>query len=178
MGSDPKPVIWGLTPNIVVVMGVAGSGKSTIAALLAERLGWAYVDGDSFHPPVNIEKMSRGVPLGDEDRWPWLRAIAAHIDAIREAGGDAVVTCSALKRAYRDILIGARPDVRLVYLDADRETIARRFASRTGHFMPVSLVESQFAALEVPGADERPIIVSIRENPAAIVEAIFVALRH
>ncbi len=157
-------------------MGVAGSGKSTIAALLAERLGWAYIDGDSFHPPANIEKMSRGVPLDDEDRWPWLRAIAAHIDEVRAREINAVVTCSALKRAYRDILIGARSDVRLVYLDADRETIARRFASRTGHFMPVSLAESQFAALEVPGADERPMVVSIEQPPEAIVAAIVTSL--
>ena len=157
-------------------MGVAGSGKSTIAALLAERLGWTYVDGDSFHPPANIAKMSDGTPLDDDDRWPWLRAIAAHIDAIRAAGGHAVVTCSALKRAYRDILIGARSNVRLVYLDADRGTITRRFASRTGHFMPVSLVDSQFAALEVPGGDERPIVVSIDRAPEAIVGAISTSL--
>ena len=157
-------------------MGVAGSGKSTIASLLAERLDWAYVDGDSFHPPANIAKMSAGTPLDDEDRWPWLHAIAAHIDAIRAAGGHAVVTCSALKRAYRDILIGSRADVRLVYLDADRQTITSRFASRTGHFMPVSLVESQFAALEVPSGEERPMVVSIEPPPAAIVEAIVTSL--
>ena len=169
-------MIRGLTPNVVVVMGVAGSGKSTIAALLAERLGWAYVDGDSFHPPANIAKMSAGTPLGDADRWPWLSAIAAHIDAIRAAGDHAVVTCSALKRAYREILVGARPNVRLVYLEADRKTIASRFASRTGHFMPVSLVESQFATLEVPHNDERPIIVSIDQSPEAIVEAITTSL--
>jgi len=169
-------MIRGLTPNVVVVMGVAGSGKSTIASLLADRLGWTYVDGDSFHPPANIAKMSAGTPLGDEDRWPWLAAIARHIDAIRAQGGNAVVTCSALKRTYRHILIGARPDMRLVYLEADRETIASRFASRTGHFMPMSLADSQFAALEVPGGDERPIVVSVERAPADIVEAVVSAL--
>ena len=157
-------------------MGVAGSGKSTIATMLAERLGWPFTDGDSFHPPANIAKMSAGTPLADADRWPWLAAIAAHIDALRARGGDAVVTCSALKRAYRDILIGPRDNVRLVYLDADRETIAKRFATRTGHFMPASLMESQFAALEEPGADERPIVVSIKYSPGAIIDAIATSL--
>jgi adenylylsulfate kinase-like enzyme len=105
-------------PFVIVVMGVSGSGKSTITAMLAVRLGWAYVDADWFHPRVNVEKMHLGKPLTDEDRWPWLRAIAAWIDPTRQAGTHGVVACSALKRAYRDILIGDRPDVRLVYLKA------------------------------------------------------------
>jgi gluconokinase/6-phosphogluconolactonase len=158
--------------RLILIMGVAGSGKSTIGALLAERLGASFSDGDSFHPPANIAKMSAGTPLTDEDRRPWLEAIAAHIDSLRAKGERAVVACSALKRAYRRILIGERRDVRLVYLDADRAAIVSRFGERTGHFMPVSLVESQFAALEPPSADENPVVVSIARSPAEIVDAI------
>ena len=143
-----------MLPSVVVVMGVSGSGKSTIAAMLAHRLHWIYEDGDWFHPRSNIEKMHTGIPLTDEDRWPWLNAIAAWIDATRKAGSHGVIACSALKRAYRDILIGDRPDVRLVYLKGDRDLIARRLATRDGHFMPPSLLESQFATLEEPPQPE------------------------
>ena len=156
----------------VVVMGVSGSGKSTIASMLAQRLHWVYEDGDWFHPKSNIEKMHHGEPLNDEDRWPWLRAIADWIDATRRAGGHGVVACSALKRAYRDILIGDRRDVRLVFLKGDRDLIARRIAARADHFMPTTLLDSQFATLEAPQADERPIVVSIVPHPRDMVEAI------
>ena len=162
--------------TVIVVMGVAGSGKSTIASLLAERLGWTYIDGDWLHPAANVEKMSHGVPLTDEDRWPWLRAIAASIDELRREGRFAVVACSALKRAYREILLGGRPDGRLVLLEGSQETVARRLGSRDGHFMPSSLLESQFAALEAPTADERPIIVSVEDDPGRIVEQIVTSL--
>ena len=121
---------------IVVVMGVSGSGKTTIAALLAGRLRWEFEDADGFHPAANIEKMHRGVPLTDEDRGPWLQAIAAWIDETRRAGRHGVVACSALKRSYRDVLVGARRDVRLVYLKGEEALIARRVAARHGHFMP------------------------------------------
>ena len=161
-----------MLPSVVVVMGVSGSGKSTIAAMLAHRLHWIYEDGDWFHPRSNIEKMHTGIPLTDEDRWPWLNAIAAWIDASRKAGSHGVIACSALKRAYRDILIGDRPDVRLVYLKGDRDLIARRLATRDGHFMPPSLLESQFATLEEPQPDEHAIVVSIEPHPRKIVEAI------
>lgn len=160
-----------------VVMGVSGSGKSTIASMLAQRLHWVYEDGDWFHPKSNIEKMHHGEPLNDEDRWPWLHAIAAWIDATRHAGGHGIVACSALKRAYRDILIGDRPDVRLIFLKGDLELIARRIAARADHFMPSTLLDSQFAALEEPQADERPITVSIVPHPREIVEAIVQELR-
>jgi len=159
-------------PHAIVVMGVSGSGKSTIAAMLAQRLHWVYEDADWFHPKSNIEKMHHGEPLNDEDRWPWLRGIAEWIDATRRTGGHGVVACSALKRVYRDILIGDRPDVRLVFLKGDRDLIARRIAARADHFMPTTLLESQFAALQEPQADERPITVSIVPHPREIVETI------
>ena len=158
--------------SAIVVMGVSGSGKSTIASMLAQRQHWVYEDADWFHPKSNIEKMHHGEPLNDEDRWPWLRAIAEWIDATRSAGGHGVVACSALKRAYRDILIGNRRDVRLVFLKGDRDLIARRIAARADHFMPSTLLESQFAALQEPQADERPIVVTIVPHPREIVEAI------
>jgi gluconokinase len=159
-------------PAVIVVMGVSGSGKTTIAALLAGRLHWEFEDGDWFHPPANVEKMHDGIPLTDEDRKPWLAAIAAWIDETRRAGRHGVVACSALKRRYREILIGERSDVRLVYLEGDVELIARRIMARHGHFMPPSLLRSQFDTLEVPAADERPIVVSVDARPQAIVERI------
>jgi len=153
-------------------MGVSGSGKTTVGTLLAQTLQWEFGDADTFHPPANVTKMKEGIPLTDEDRWPWLRAIAVWIDKTRSAGGRGVVGCSALKRRYRDILIGARTDVRLVYLKGSEELIARRMAMRHGHFMPPSLLASQFAALEEPGPDERPITVSIEPQPREIVAQI------
>ena len=163
-------------PSVIVVMGVSGSGKSTIAAMLAHRLRWVYEDGDWFHPKSNVEKMHHGEPLTDEDRWPWLRAIAAWIDQTRNAGHHGIVACSALKRAYRDILVGARTDVRLVFLTGTRDLIARRIAARDDHFMPASLLDSQFAALEPPGPAEHPIVVPIDPHPRDIVDNIVRAL--
>ena len=157
---------------ILVMMGVAGSGKTTIARTLAERLGWRFQEGDALHPPANVAKMSAGTPLTDEDRWPWLHAIAAVIDSWRAEGASGIVTCSALKRAYRDILIGPRTDVRLVHLAGEKALIAGRMAARKGHFMPTALLDSQFATLEPPGADENPIVVDIGPEPEAIVRAI------
>jgi carbohydrate kinase (thermoresistant glucokinase family) len=157
---------------ILVVMGVSGCGKSTIASMLAHRLGWIYEDGDWLHPQSNIEKMHHGEPLNDEDRWPWLHAIADWIDETRRPGNHGVVACSALKRAYRNILVGDRRDVRIVYLKGDRNLIARRIATRGDHFMPPALLDSQFKALEEPKADERPIVVSIAPHPREIVETI------
>jgi gluconokinase len=160
-------------PSVVVVMGVSGSGKTTISALLAGRLHWEFEDADDFHPPANIAKMRSGIPLTDEDRLPWLRAIAEWIDATRRAGGHGVIACSALKRCYRDVLIGSgRPDVRLVYLKGAETLIAKRQAARQGHFMPTDLLKSQFEALEEPGPDERPIVVAVDRRPSALVDEI------
>jgi len=160
------------TPAVLVVMGVSGSGKSTIAGMLAHRLHWIYEDADWLHPQSNIDKMHHGEPLTDQDRWPWLRAIAAWIDKTRLAGQHGIVACSALKRVYRDILIGERGDVGLVFLKGDRNLIARRMAARDDHFMPAALLDSQFAALQEPAPDERPIVVSIEPHPRQIVDAI------
>ncbi len=144
-------------PVVVVVMGVSGSGKTTVAAALAARMGWAYQEGDDLHPQANVDKMHGGTPLTDEDRWPWLRRIASVIDAWRASGRSGVLSCSALKRAYRDIIVGARPDVVLVYLRGSKELIGYRIAARHEHFMPTALLDSQFATLEEPTADEHPI---------------------
>jgi gluconokinase len=162
--------------SVIVVMGVSGAGKTTIAAMLANRLGWTFEDADWFHPAANIEKMHSGQPLTDEDRWPWLQAIAAWIDATRQAGGHGVIACSALKRAYRRVLADGRPDVRIVYLKGERDLIARRITMRHGHFMPPSLLDSQFAVLEEPAAAENPIVVSIEARPHAMVEDILARL--
>ena len=150
-------------------MGVSGSGKSTIAAALADRLGWTFEDGDRFHPASNVAKMSAGHPLTDDDRWPWLQAIADEIDRVCEAGGHVVVACSALKRAYRDLLVHGRSDVRIVFLDGSQALIADRLGQRKGHFMPPGLLDSQFKTLERPQADEHPITVSIDAPVEAIV---------
>src|ERR1700755_2036035 len=134
--------------TVVVMMGVSGSGKTTIAAGVAEARGWVLVEGDKFHPPANITKMHAGVPLTDEDRWPWLRAIAAAIDAKVDRDIRVVIACSALWRAYRDLLVHGRSDVRIVYLKGAEELIERPLKHREGHFMNPSLLDSQFEALE------------------------------
>ena len=159
-------------PLVIVLMGVSGSGKSTTGAALSRKLGWPFRDADSFHPPANVEKMSRGTPLTDEDRWPWLAAIAQWIDERCEAGERGIVSCSALKRAYRSRIIGPRSSVRLVYLKGDIEVIGQRLRARKGHFMPASLLESQFAVLEEPRADERALAVSIAMSPRRVVDTI------
>jgi gluconokinase len=162
--------------NALVVMGVSGSGKTTLAAMLAGRLGWPYRDADDFHPAANVLKMSSGRPLTDEDRAPWLAAIARWIDDQRAAGGHAIVACSALKRAYRDVLIGGRDDVRLVFLQGDRALVGARMAARRDHFMPTALLDSQFATLEAPTPDEQPVVVHVGGAPEEIVAAILSAL--
>jgi gluconokinase len=159
-------------PCALIVMGVSGSGKSTIADQLAERIGWRCEDGDKFHPASNIAKMSAGHPLTDQDRWPWLQAIADEIDRLCKAGERAVIACSALKRAYRDILVHGRDDVRIVYLDGTQQLIADRLAKRKGHFMPAGLLESQFKTLEPPAREENPLTVSIDGSVDAIVDDI------
>jgi gluconokinase len=158
--------------TIIVVMGVSGSGKSTIGALLAGELHWPYAEADDFHPLANVEKMAAGHPLTDEDRRPWLAAIGAWIDEQIQAGKSAVVSCSALRRRYRDELRAGRPEVRIVYLRGDRDLIAARLASRAGHFFHSEMLDSQFAALEEPTPDEHVLVVSIATTPHAIVRQI------
>ena len=162
----------------VVVMGVSGAGKSTVGKLIAARLDCPFRDADSFHPKANIAKMSRGEPLTDTDRWPWLEAIAAWIAEHRAAGTTCVVTCSALKRRYRDLVTdNQRDDVRLVYLKGDFALIEARLTARKGHFMPPGLLQSQFDALEEPGADEHAIAVPIEATPEEIADRVVEKLR-
>lgn len=164
------------TPCVLVVMGVSGSGKTSVAEALAARLGWPVQEGDALHPPANVAKMAGGTPLTDADRWPWLDRIAAWIDAQLAAGVNGIVTCSALKRAYRERLVGDRRGVRLVFLQGERELIAARLAARRGHFMPPSLLDSQFATLEPPGPEEHPITVHVSAPPEALAARIIAAL--
>ncbi|HUZ30493.1 MAG TPA: ribose-5-phosphate isomerase RpiA [Xanthobacteraceae bacterium] len=147
------------TPPILVMMGVSGSGKTTVAKELAARLGWAFEEGDSLHPAVNIAKMHAGIPLTDEDRLPWLKNVAAWIDAQRAKKQPGIITCSALKRSYRQIIIGDRREVRLVYLRGGKDLVAEHLAGRKGHFMPASLLASQIDTLEEPDPSEDPLIV-------------------
>lgn len=163
-------------PVVIVMMGVSGVGKTTIGTLLAERLGWGYAEGDRYHPPENVAKMRAGTPLDDTDRGPWLAAIAADIDRWRASGQGMVVACSALKRSYRDILIGDRPDVRLVRLAGDEAVIRARMETRTDHYMPPSLLTSQIATLQPPAQDEEAITVDVACSPEACVGRILEAL--
>jgi gluconokinase len=160
------------TPCALIVMGVSSSGKSSIGKALADRLGWRFADGDDFHPRANVEKQRAGQPLTDYDRWPWLQSIADEIDRVAADGQKLVVACSALKRAYRDLLLHGRDDVRIVYLDGSRDLIASRMAARKNHFMPPTLLDNQFKTLEVPSPDEHPITVSIDDDVTGIVAAI------
>ncbi|MBK3638553.1 gluconokinase [Streptomyces sp. MBT97] len=162
------------TPHVVVVMGVAGTGKTTIGPLLAARLGVPYAEGDDFHPQANIAKMSAGTPLEDADRWPWLDAIGAWADERAGLGG--AVSCSALKRSYRDRLRAAAPSVVFVHLSGDRQLIEDRMAHRQGHFMPTALLDSQFATLQPLEADEAGVVVDVSGSPAAITERAVAAL--
>ena len=164
-------------PCALIVMGVSGSGKSTVAKALGERLGWRFEDGDSFHPRSNVEKMAAGHPLTDEDRWPWLNAIADEVGRVCEAGEHVIIACSALKHTYRDVLLRGRDDVRFVFLKGNRELIADRLAHRKGHFMPPELLTSQFRTLEPPEASEHVITVSIDESVEAIVDGVLRQLK-
>lgn len=165
-------------PRVLVVMGVSGSGKTTLATVLAQRLGWPLQEGDALHPPENVAKMAGGTPLTDADRWPWLDRIAAWIDARLAAGGNGIVTCSALRRAYRDRILGRRAGVRLVFVQGAPDLLAARLAARRGHFMPPGLLASQLATLEPPAPDEHAITVDAAPPPDAQAEAVIAALRQ
>lgn len=160
------------TLHALVVMGVSGSGKSTIGEALARRIGWRFEDGDGFHPPANVAKMKAGHPLDDNDRKPWLEAIAAEIERVAATGEHVIIACSALKRAYRDILVHGRRDTCIVFLDGGEELIASRLRKRKGHFMPPELLASQFEALEAPAAGEHVLTVSIDADVDTIVDDI------
>ena len=176
--SDSRPTwspglaLTSIGPVVVVVMGVSGSGKTTVSALLAAALGCQFQEGDDLHPADNVERMKSGTPLTDADRLPWLHKIAEEIDGWRARHESGVLTCSALKRSYRDIVIDGRSDVTLVYLRGSYDLIRRRMAERDGHFMPVALLDSQFATLQEPTPDEHPIIVDVGNRPAEIASEI------
>lgn len=173
---DPRPADdHHPKPTVIVVMGVSGVGKTTLAAAVAHRLGWAFQEGDALHPPSNIARMTAGVPLTDADRHPWLEAVAAWIDGQRDARRPGIITCSALRRSYRDVIIGTRPDVGLVYLRGDRPLLAARLAARTGHFMPPSLLDSQCQVLEEPGPEERPLVLDAACDTETLVSDV---VRH
>jgi gluconokinase len=161
---------------ILIVAGVSGSGKTTVGAMLAGRLGWRFADADDFHPTANVEKMRAGIPLTDEDRRPWLQALTAWMDERIAQGKSAVIACSALKRAYRDVLLGDRPDVQMVFLEVGREELARRLAARQGHFFPEKLLGTQLDTLDPPQPDEHVISVADAGDPADTVASIIAVL--
>ena len=164
------------SPDIIVVMGVSGSGKTTVATGLATALGWAFAEGDDFHPAANVEKMRSGVALTDDDRWPWLETIGAWIGGKEAAGESAVVTCSALRRAYRDVLRRDRPHVRFLHVEAPGAVIAGRVEHRAGHYMPPSLLPSQLATLEPLAPDEPGVTVSADGAAAEVLTRCLLAL--
>jgi len=163
-------------PIVLVLMGVSGSGKTTVAKIIADRLDWAFEEGDALHPPANVAKMAAGHPLDDDDRAPWLAKVADWVDARLDAGHSGVITCSALKRKYRSLIDRRGSGVEFVFLHGSRELIAERLATRQGHFMPSSLLASQFETLEEPTADEPVIRVEIAGAPEAIADAVLAAL--
>jgi len=163
-------------PVVLVLMGVSGSGKTTVAKLIADRLDWAFEEGDALHPPANVAKMAAGHPLDDDDRAPWLAKVADWIDARLAGGQSGVITCSALKRQYRALIDRRGEGVEFVYLHGSRELIAARLATRQGHFMPSSLLASQFETLEEPAAGEPVVRVEIDGTPEAIADAVLAAL--
>jgi gluconokinase len=161
---DPAPDVMQ-----VVVMGVSGSGKTTLARGIAERMGWRFQEGDDLHPRANVEKMSRGEPLTDDDRWPWLDAIGEWVDQQAAAGESVVLTCSALRRAYRDRLRRGRPEVRFCHVTASAALLQDRLEHRRGHYMPASLLPSQLATLEPLADDEPGVTVSAEGDPAVVL---------
>lgn len=151
--------------KVIVLMGVTGSGKSTVGELLSQHLGWNYYDADDFHPPANVRKMADGIPLNDEDRWPWLEGLAVEVGSWLEGGLGAILACSALKESYRSLLVDGREQVRIVHLKGHKELIAGRLAERVDHYMPASLLDSQFQTLEEP---QDALVVDIDATPEEI----------
>ncbi|WP_194906078.1 gluconokinase [Catenulispora rubra] len=168
----PPPGAAGATPPVLVVTGVSGSGKSTVGAALAGRLGWDWADGDAFHPGGNIAKMAAREPLTDADRIPWLNEIGRWIDKAAAAGRPAVIACSALKRSYRDRLRAGRPQVRMVYLVVDLKTLHQRLTDRRGHMFHADMLGSQLSALEPPTPDENVLMVQSAGTPDQTVDRI------
>ena len=161
-----------MNSGLYVVMGVSGSGKSLIGAALARALGVEFVEGDDYHPPANVRRMASGIPLTDEDRAGWLRSLAGRIREAKDAGTGLVISCSALKRSYRDVLRDGASDVRFVFLRGSRDLIAERVAGRRGHYMPSSLLDNQLATLQEPSPDEDAWVCDIRESPKDLVAAL------
>lgn len=162
----------------IVVMGVSGCGKSTIGQRLAESLGLAYLEGDAFHPAANVERMRAGQALTDADRQGWLQALGDALGAARAEGRAVVLACSALKRRYRDVLRAGDPDLRLVFLRGDRDTLAARIGARRNHYMPASLLDSQIAALEAPDDDENALAFDVAPEAEVLLDAILRRLRE
>jgi len=171
-GARPADKLGRMNKGLYVVMGVSGSGKTAIGLALARALGVEFIEGDDFHPEENVKRMASGIALTDEDRAPWLRSIAARLRAAKGADAGVVVSCSALKRSYRDLLRDEAGDVRFIFLKGARALIAERLATRSGHFMPPSLLDSQFAALEEPGSDEHVWECDVSESQADLVAAL------
>jgi gluconokinase len=177
MGYMPDNVEGSPAPPVVVVlMGVSGSGKTTVAAILSEMLHWDFEEGDALHPIANVRKMAAGYPLTDDDRRPWLELVEGWAADQLAAGRSGIITCSALKRDYRDVLRKAGDGVRIVYLQGDEQTVTIRQTARTGHFMPASLMHSQFSTLEVPTSDEGVLMVNVGPPPRAVAQEIVTKL--
>jgi gluconokinase len=157
---------------IVMVAGIAGSGKTTVGELLAARLGWEFADGDRFHSPAAVAKMHAGIPLTDDDRWPWLDAIGAWVDQENAAGRSAIVACSALKRSYRQRLLTGRPELRMFFLVIGHDADEARLNARVGHFFPEGLLDSQFATLELPEPSEGVTLIPATGTPEQAVDEI------
>ncbi|NHO31800.1 gluconokinase [Acetobacter fallax] len=168
--------VW-LPPRVVVVMGVSGSGKTTVASGLNNLLGWTFQEGDGLHPPANVEKMAAGIPLTDEDRWPWLDKCRAWLDECATSGTGCVLSCSALKRVYRDRLRAGGTDIVFLFLKVPQDILANRMMQRKDHYMPPSLLGSQLEALELPGPDEHAIELEMSETPAGEVAHALEALK-
>jgi gluconokinase len=169
-----EPTTTSEAPTVLVVMGVSGTGKSTVAGMLADRLGWELAEGDDLHPPENVEKMRAGTPLTDEDRWPWLEKVASWIRTRTDHGTPGIITCTALRRVYRDRLSG--PGVVFVHLAGTRDEIAAQMSRRSGHYMPLSLLDSQLATLEPLEPDENAVVVSVAQSLEAEVAEIMAGL--